>query len=198
MDETAIVSPSRSLAPCLSADPALFPLLTVGLVGFDGGDDLLGHQVDSAHGYLVGHRTLASPEDHVPRLHQVDDVFEFFDHRIGVASDDLVGRLRLLIVEDWTARSNVGRSRAPLLALALRCFPADIPRWGLPVTRGDPERRPELPVKIPAFLVGLLIGVGDTHPDSVPTLLGRGRISLRLGHPVIEIENLLNEIQWRG
>src|SRR5262245_16162180 len=51
----------RSLAPCLSADLALSPLLAVCLVGFDSGDDLFGHQVDSAHGHLVGHRTLTSP-----------------------------------------------------------------------------------------------------------------------------------------
>src|SRR3989442_11336427 len=125
-------------------------------------------------------------------------MFEFLNNCIGVAGNDLVGRLRLLIVEDWTARSNVGRRRPPLLALALGCFPADVPRWGLPVTRRDPERCPELPIKISAFFVGLLVGVGDAHPDSVPTLLSSGRIPLRCGHLVIEIINLLDEIQRRG
>src|SRR5689334_12173088 len=146
VDETAIVSPSRSLAPCLSADPALSPLLAVVLVGFDSGVDFLCHQVDSVHSHLVRHCTLASPEDHVSWLDQVDNVFEFVDHRVGIAGDDLVSRLRLLVIEDRATRSDVGRSRAPLLALALRSLPADVPRWGLPVTRGDPARRRELPI----------------------------------------------------
>ena len=46
-------------------------------------------------------------------------MFEFFEHRVRVAGDDLVGRLRLVVVEDRATRGDVGRSRAPLLALAL-------------------------------------------------------------------------------
>jgi hypothetical protein len=62
----------------------------------------------------------------------------------------------LLVIEGRATRRNVGRSRAPLLALALGGFPADVPRWGLPVTWSDPERRPELPVKISAFFITIL------------------------------------------
>src|SRR5262245_54708903 len=47
--------------------------LQVRLIGLDGGNDLLGQEVDPVHGGVVGHQALAAPEDHVARVHDVDD-----------------------------------------------------------------------------------------------------------------------------
>src|SRR2546427_10543519 len=75
---------ARAAASSLSLDgDALAALLPVGLIRLDGGDDLLGHQVDAAHRDLVGHQALAAPEHHVPGIDDVDDALELLDHGVG-------------------------------------------------------------------------------------------------------------------
>ena len=82
------------------------------LVFLDGRNYLLGHQVDAAHGDLVGHRPLPAPQNDVAGIDQVDDLLQLLDDCVGVAGDDLNGILGIVVGQAGSAGGDVG-GRAP-------------------------------------------------------------------------------------
>src|SRR2546428_7727176 len=145
--------------------PALPALLSIWLIRLDGGDDLAGHQIDAAHGDLVGHQTLAAPEDHEPRVDDVDDPLQLLDHGVGAPGDDLVGGMGLFVAEAEAAGRDIGGPHARLLAPALRGRPAHVPRGLQPVAGRGPPRRSPPPEEEPAPPPGPFLRFGGAYPE---------------------------------
>src|SRR2546426_1197669 len=133
-----------SSSRCRGLDgPALPSLLSICLIRLDGGDYLAGHQINAVHSDLMGHQTLPAPEDHEPRVDDVDDPLQLLDHRIGVPGDDLIRGMGLFVAQAGAAWRDIGRPHARLLTPALRGRPAHVPRGLQPVAgRGPPPWPP--------------------------------------------------------
>src|SRR2546428_344550 len=127
--------------------------------------DIAGHQINTVHSDLVGHQTLAAPEDHVRRVDDVDDALQLLDHGVGVPGDDLVGGMGLFVAEAGAAGGDIGRPHARLLTPALRRRPAHVPRGLQPVAGRGPPPSPPLPPEGPAPPPTPSRAVARRHPQ---------------------------------
>ena len=143
------------------------------------------------------HETFTAPKSHIGWVDEIDDVLEFLHHRVRVPGHDLVRGVGALVRERGTTGRDVHRARPRLFAPARPRRVADIAGGLQPLARRDPERRPELPVEVPALLVGLLVRIRHAHPDHVAAVLRCRREPCLERHVVVEIVDLVDHVERR-
>src|SRR5215472_4652823 len=110
------------------------------------------------------HGPLARPQHQPGWPHHVEYGLELLDDRIWRPSDHLLHLLCLLI-------ANIAKGVAQRRLLVAGRGAAYIAGGALPVQWRTSKGTPELPVKVPALLIGLCVGVGHADANGIAIVL---------------------------